>query len=114
MAKEEILYNWVRYVGQIVKMYFITTGKPIDEDKLFQYAIPEACWDNIENFIESLKRLSIWVNRDLSRSVFGGKQNYEYWQAIFENGKTPHGADVMPKGINVMEMIQPHGTLASR
>ena len=113
MAKEEILYNWVRYAGQIVKNYFITTGKPIDETKLFQYPIPDPCWDNIENFVENLKRLSIWVNKDLSNSIFGGKQNYEFWQSIFESGKTPNNVEVMPNGINVMEMIQPHGSLAS-
>ena len=113
MAKEEILYNWVRYAGQIVKNYFITTGKPIDESKLFQYPIPDPCWDNIENFVENLKRLSIWVNKDLSNSIFGGKQNYEFWQAIFESGKTHNNVEVMPNGINVMEMIQPHGSLAS-
>ena len=113
MAKEEILYNWVRYAGQIVKNYFITTGKPIDETKLFQYPIPDPCWDNIENFVENLKRLSIWVNKDLSNSIFGGKQNHEFWQSIFESGKTPNNVEVMPDGINVMEMIQPHGGLAS-
>ena len=113
MAKEEILYNWVRYAGQIVKNYFITTGKPIDETKLFQYPIPDPCWDNIENFVENLKRLSIWVNKDLSNSIFGGKQNHEFWQSIFESGTTPNNVEVMPNGINVMEMIQPHGGLAS-
>ena len=110
MAKEEILYNWVRYVGQIVKNYFITTGKPIDESKLFQYQIPDTCWDNIENFVENLMRLSIWVNKDLSNSIFGGKQNYEFWQSIFESGKTSEGAAVMQSGINVMRMIERHET----
>lgn len=107
MAKEEILYNWVRYVRQIVQSFFITTGKPIDEKKLFQYTIPDACWENIENFIDALKRLSIWPNKELSGSVFGGKRNNDYWQSIFENGRTPDGQQVMPKGINVMEMIKP-------
>ena len=106
MAKQEILYNWVRYVRHIVQNYFITTGKPIDETKLFQYTIPDGCWKNIENFVENLRRLSIWVNKDLSNSIFGGKQNYEFWQSIFESGETPNGAKIMPTGINVMQMIQ--------
>lgn len=109
MAKEEILHNWLRYVKQIVQSYFITTGKPIDESKLFQYVIPDACWDNIENFVDALKRLSIWANKDLSGSVFGGKRNYEFWQTIFESGKSPDGQQVMPKGLNVMDMIKLHG-----
>ena len=106
MAKEEIVYNWLRYVRQIVQNYFITTGKPIDESKLFQYAIPDTCWENIENFIDALKRLPLWVNKDLSLSVFGGKQNNDFWQEIFESGRTLSGVEVMPSGINVMEMIK--------
>ena len=47
----------------------------------------ETLWDNIEAFVDSLKRFPLWVNRDLSLSVFGGKQNYEYWQTIFSRGK---------------------------
>ncbi len=106
MAKEEILYNWLRYVGQIVQSYFITTGKPIDEKKLFQYAIPDACWENIENFVDAQRRLPLWVNKDLSLSVFGGKQNNDYWQAIFESGRTLNNVEVMPSGINIMDMIR--------
>ena len=107
MAKEEIIFNWLQYVRRIVRDYFsITTGKAIDESKLFQYEIPQACWNNIENFIDSLIRLPLWVNKDLSRSAFGGKQNPDYWQSIFENGSTPNGSEVMASGINIMDMIQ--------
>ena len=107
MSKEEIIYNWLRYVRQVVQSYFINTGKPIDETKLFQYQIPDACWRNIENFIDSLMNLPLWVNKDLANSVFGGKQNYPYWQSIFEHGNAPDGFEVMPKGLNLIEMIQP-------
>ena len=106
LAREEILYSWLRFVRQIVQNYFITTGKPIKEERLFQYRFPEPLWDNIEAFVDSLKLLPLWVNRDLSLSVFGGKQNYEYWQTIFESGKTPQGQQVLPSGINLMQMIQ--------
>ena len=107
MAKEEIIHNWLRLVRQIVYQYFITTGKPIDERKLFQYEIPEACWQTIENFIDALKRLPLWINKDLSISAFGGKQNNAYWQSVFETGKTPNGAVVMSQGgLDLLEMIK--------
>jgi len=106
MVREEILYSWLRFVRQIVQNYFITIGTPIYEDKLFQYKFPEPLWDNLEAFIASLVKLPLWVNRELSLSVFGGKQNYEYWQMIFESGKTPQGQTVMPEGLNLMKMIQ--------
>ncbi len=106
MAKEEIIYNWLRYVRQIVHSYFITTGKPIEENKLFEYAIPDICWENIKNFIVSLKRLPLWINKDLS--VFGGKQRNDFWHGIFENGRTdgPNGVEVMPHGINLIDMMK--------
>ena len=106
MAKEEVIYNWLRYAGQIVHHYFITTGKPINEKKLFQYQIPDACWENIENFIDALIRLPLWVNKDMSGPVFGGKRNNDYWQSIFESGHTPEGFEVMPSGISIMDMIR--------
>lgn len=106
LSREEILYAWLRFVRQIVQNYFITTGKPIQEDKICQYRFPEPLWDNIENFINNLIKMPLWVNRDLSLSVFGGRQNYEYWQTIFESGKTPQGQQVLASGINLMKMIQ--------
>lgn len=107
MAKEEIIHNWLRYVKQIVQNYFITTGKPVDEKRLFQYPLPDACWENIENFADALKRLPLWINKDLSLSVFGGKRNMDYWQEIFEHGRTQNGVEVMSSGIDLMEMIKP-------
>ncbi len=107
MAREEVIRNWLMYVKQLVQHYFITTGKPIVNSKLFQYQIPDACWGNIENYISALIKLPLWVNRDLSRSVFGGKQAYGYWQLIFLEGTTPDGVVVMPSGLNLIEMIKP-------
>ena len=106
MGKEEIIHNWLRYVRQIIQNYFITIGYPIDEKKLFQYRIPDHCWENIERFIDSLSSLPLWVNKDLANTAFGGKRNYNYWQSIFSTGRTPDGSDVMHSGTNLMEMIQ--------
>ena len=54
----------------------------------------------------SLRSLPLWVNRDLSATVFGGKQNSEFWQKIFEDGKTPQGQQVLSAPLNLMEMIK--------
>ena len=106
MSKEEIIYNWLKYIAQIIKNYFIMQGKPIDENKLFQYSFPEPLWERIRVFVKNLRDLPIWVNKELSNTVFGGKQNYEYWQTIFETGRTPQGFQVLPHPINLMEMIK--------
>lgn len=106
MSKEEIIYNWLRFVRQIAQNYFIWQGVPVDEKRLFQYRFPEPLWDRIRAYVRSLRSLSLWVNRELSLTVFGAKQNYGFWQAIFETGCSPQGQQVMPKGLNLMEMIK--------
>lgn len=106
LSKEEVIYNWLSYIEQIVKNYFITIGIPISEKKLFQYKFPPQLWENIRKFLRTLRLLPVWVNTELSLSVFGGKQNYDYWQAIFETGKTPNSQQVLVEPLNLMEMIR--------
>ena len=93
-------------IGQIVKHNFLHLGRPIVEEKLFQYQFPEQLWINIGYFIENLARLPMWVDREASSTIFGGKQTYSFWQTIFETGTSPNGQRVMPAGLNTMEMIK--------
>ncbi|MBM3127185.1 MAG: HNH endonuclease [Chloroflexi bacterium] len=106
MSKEEVVYNWLKYVEQIIKNYFIMQGRPIQEEKLFHYKFPQPLWDRIRVFIRNLSNLPIWVNNELSQTVFGGKQNYAFWQAIFETGKSPQGVRVLAEPLDLMKMIQ--------
>ncbi len=106
MSKEEILYVWLQYVQQIVKQHFFHLGEPINEDRLFQNRFSSTLWDQLRTYIRSLKGLPLWVNRDLSATVFGGKQNYEFWKTIFQTGKTPQGQQVLASPINLVDMIQ--------
>jgi len=105
MSKEEILWNWLKYVSQIIRNFFIMQGIPIEERKLFQYKFPVPLWERIRVFVSNFNSMPLWSNTQLSTTVFGGKQNYEYWQHIFEKGKTPQGQQVLPEPINLMKMI---------
>jgi hypothetical protein len=107
MAKEEILYCWIGYVGKIVENHFLMMGRVVDTGKLFQYPFPEQLWTNVGNYIDNLARLPMWVNRDASMTIFGGKQTYGFWQTIFESGSSPTGHKAMTSGLNIMEMIKP-------
>ena len=109
LAREEVCYTWLKCVAQIIQSYFVTTGKFIDPARLFQYRFPEQLWDNIETFLENLGAMPLWVNRELSLSVFGGKQNYQYWQEVFSTGKSPQGQPVLAEPVNFMKMIQKPG-----
>lgn len=106
MSREEVIYNWLRCIQQIAKSHFINSGKPIQEEKLFQYQFPDQLWANIRRFVRNLVALPLWVNKDLSETVFDGKQNLRFWETVFETGKTPQGVQVMPKAINLVEMIK--------
>jgi hypothetical protein len=105
MSKEEILWNWLKYVSQIIRNYFIMQGAPIQEEKLFQYRFPDPLWERIRTFIRNFRDLPLWVNKELSATAFGGKQNYEFWQTVFERSKTPQGQQVLAEPINLMQMI---------
>ena len=106
MSKEEILHAWIKLIHQIIKNYFLYMGKPIDESRLFQYKFPPEIWNNVKIFIHNLKNLPLWINKELSLSVFGGKQTFAYWQKIFETGETPSGQPVLSKPINFQEMMR--------
>ena len=106
LSKEEIVYNWLTLVGQIARQYFIMQGKPDPQDRLFQYPFPQQVWDNIGKFLQSLVAMPLWVNLDLSETVFGGKQPNGFWKTIFETGLTPQGMRVLPQPLNLIEMIQ--------
>lgn len=106
MSKEEVIYNWLRYVQQVIKHYFINTGKPIEEARVFQYPFPEQLWENLRRFVRNLAALPLWVNKELSATVFGGKQNNSFWHTVFQTGKSPQGVQVMPTPINLLDMIK--------
>ncbi len=106
MSKEEIVYNWLQYVGQIARQYFIMQGRPDPQGRLFQFRFPEQVWENIRKFVQNLADLPLWVNTDLSSTVFGGKQNSSFWKTVFETGRTPQGMEILAAPLNLIEMIK--------
>jgi hypothetical protein len=105
LAKEEILYAWLGLLKLAITSFLVQMGKVPKEKKLFQYEFPQQLWKNITNFIRNLRKNPIWVNKQLAQSIFGGKQNFEYWRVILETGKTPDGTQVMVNGLNLNKMI---------
>jgi hypothetical protein len=106
MSKEEVLFNWLRLVKTIVQTHFAFHGTVLDERRLFQKRFPEPLWDYIDRFIQNLAQMAFWVNPALSATVFGAKQTHQYWQYIFETGRTQQGQQVLPEPIQVMKLIQ--------
>ncbi len=106
LMKEEIMYNWVRYIEKLIIGYFSMTGTMYDSENLFQQKFPDNLWKKIERFLENLRDLPLWKDRSMASTVFGGKNTYDYWLAIFQTGKTPDGQAVLVNPINYVEMSE--------
>ena len=104
--KEEIMYNWIQYLKLLINNHYAFSGAMYDSENLFQQKLPEQLWENIELFIESFIELPLWKDRSMASTIFGGKNNYDFWKTVFATGKTPDGTPVLVKPINVAEMIQ--------
>jgi hypothetical protein len=74
---------------------------------LSQEVFPDQLWMNIENFITNLFNLPLWKNKELSLTIFGGKQVYSFWKTIFEKGIAPTGEKVLAHPLDITEMITP-------
>lgn len=104
--KEEIMYNWVQYIRLLIKNFFAFAGTMYNEENLFQQKFPEQLWDNIRIFIINIRELPVWKDRTMASTIFGGKNNYDYWKTIFSTAKTPDGTPVLTAPLNVAEMIK--------
>jgi len=77
-----------------------------DEENLFQQKLPDQLWENMRTFIINLRDLPIWKDRSMSATIFGGKNNYDFWKTVFQSGKTPDGTPVLTVPLNVADMIK--------
>ena len=108
MMKEEIIYTWLGYISDIISMFYANMGKRVaNRHDFFQEEFPNQLWLNIENFISNLSNLPLWKNKELSLTIFGGKQVYGFWKTIFEKGVSPTGEKVLANPIDMRAMIAP-------
>jgi len=108
MAREEILYNILRYVRDCAKRFFLMQGgRMVEEEELFQQAFPDLLWDHIRRVVRNMAALPIWVNKDVTASsaVFGGKQLYDFWKHVFDTGTTPSGLRVLAKAVMLDDLL---------
>ena len=64
------------------------------KDRIFHQRIPDECWRRIECALRNIAALPCWVDKNLSRTVFGSKQPQEFWATIFKTGTAPTGVPV--------------------
>ena len=75
VTREEILATIMKHVRLVIENYFAVTGKLIEKDRLMQHRLPEDVWARVETFLDRLSGLPAWIDKNLSNTVFGAKQN---------------------------------------
>lgn len=106
VSREEILANLLAWGRLVIENYYAWTGKMIDKERLFHQRIPEDCWQRVETALKNLSSLPCWVDKNLSLTVFGGKQPFEFWATVFRTGKAPTGVQVLAKPLELQTLIQ--------
>ena len=105
ISREEVTVNVMRWVRLVIENYNAVTGKQVERERLFLEEFPDLLWGNIERFLRRLSELTCWTNTELSSSVFGPKQNLDYWESVFRTGESPSGTVILPRGLELQEMI---------
>ena len=105
VARDEVAVNIIRHVILVIENYFAYTGRMVDKARLLHMNLPDDLWERIENFLTNLSGLRCWFDKGFSQSVFGPKQNLNYWKKVFETGQSSDGTRVLTQGLNILEMI---------
>jgi hypothetical protein len=107
-TREEIVASIVGWIRHVIEHYYAFTGVKIDKERLFHRRLPEEAWARVDAFLRNAHRLPFWVDKNLSRTVFGAKQSRGYWDTAFETGRTPTNIPVCVP-FNLVSMIAPLG-----
>jgi hypothetical protein len=105
IAREEVLTNVVRWIRLVIANYNAYTGRVVKEDRLLHGPLPDELWVRLENFLVSLSKLPCWIDKNLSMTVFGPKQNADYWETVFQTGKSPSNIQILAAPLDVNQMI---------
>lgn len=106
IAREEVVYNVVKWVRLVIENFFSWTGRMVDKEHLLHTKLPDDLWRRIDVFLHNLAQLPCWVDRNLSTTVFGPKQNPEFWDKVFKTGVATNGQRILAEGLNLHEMIK--------
>jgi hypothetical protein len=109
IAREEVLGNVLKWVRLVIENYFAYTGKMVEKEQLLQVRLPDELWSRIENFLVNLSKLPCWYDKQFSTTVFGPKQNMDYWDAVFKTGLAPNQIRILAEPLDLARMIQASG-----
>ena len=107
MGREEILQAWIELALSVCQTVVISSGQLWDREKPFHRRLPEPLWISLDQFVLNFSRLPLWKSRTLAATVFGGKQNVQFWRDAFQTGEAS-GIRMLPDGgIKLLDMMKP-------
>lgn len=106
VTREEILAIIMKYIRAVIEHCFAVTGELVEKNRLMQYRLPENVWARIETFLRHLAGLPAWVDKNLSGTVFGAKQNREFWTEAFKTGRGSTGVQIFAGRMDVIHMMR--------
>ncbi len=106
IAREEVVTITVKWIRLVIENFFSWTGRMVDKERLLHTKLPDELWCRIGIFLSNLGQLPCWVDRNLSTTVFGPKQNPEFWDKVFNTGVATNGQRILTEGLNLHEMIK--------
>ena len=109
VAREEVLANVLRWLRLVIEHYFAFAAQMYDRERLLHRLLPDALWEHMRNFFTNLAGLPCWCDKNLSMTVFGPKQNLDFWENVFLTGKTPLGIQILTQPLDLHQMIKPRG-----
>ncbi len=106
IGREEVLHALFGLVLDVCQMSVVSAGTYWDKDSPLQRRLPEAAWTTLDNFIRNFGELSVWKNQSLSSTVFGGKQNFQFWKDAFKTG-TANGVPILGgQPLNLLDLMK--------
>jgi hypothetical protein len=106
VARDEVLANILAWVRLVIEHYFAFTAQMLNKERLLQQPLPDTLWDRITNFLKSVAALPCWIDKELGKTVFGPKQNLDYWEKVFNTGKSPTGVQILASPFDLNQIIQ--------
>lgn len=106
LAREEVLANVLELGEMVIRNFYAVNLQSVDDGQLLHIQAPEELWVSIEHFLGHLVNLPCWVDYELSETVFGAKQNLDFWKRVFKTGIAPNNVRVLAEGLDIMQMIQ--------
>jgi hypothetical protein len=107
LAREEILQAWVELALSVCQTVVVSTGQLWNNERPFHRRLPDTVWQSLDCFVTNFSNLPLWRNRALSSTVFGGKQNLQFWRNAFATGSANQLTVLPGGGINLIELMKP-------